>query len=132
MKRVLSVFVASLAIIALPAITFAGQAAGGAQTKPETKAPAPPKTLTASGAVEKVAPDSLTVKGKTESWTFTIDKETSVTAKGATHKTLELKAEGKGTKLTDFVKVGDQVTVSYHDMGGMKHAAVVRVTASVK
>jgi hypothetical protein len=126
MKRVLSVFVASLAIIALPAITFAGQAAG-AQTKP-----APPKTLTASGTVEKVATDSLTVKGKTESWTFTIDKETSVTAKGATHKTLELKAEGKGTKLTDFVKAGDQVTVSYHDMGSMKHAAVVRVTASVK
>ena len=126
MKRVLSVFVASLAIIALPAITFAGQAAG-AQTKP-----APSKTLTASGTVEKVATDSLTVKGKTESWTFTIDKETSVTAKGATHKTLELKAEGKGTKLTDFVKVGDQVSVSYHDMGTMKHASVVRVTASVK
>src|SRR5262245_373408 len=105
MKRVLSVFVASLAIIALPAITFAGQASGAAakpapQTKPETK-PAPPKTLTAAGTVEKVAPDSLTVKGKTESLTFTIDKETSVTAKGATHKTLELKAEGKGTKLTD-------------------------------
>ena len=126
MKRVISVFVASLAIIALPAITFAGQAAG-AQTKP-----APAKTLTASGTVEKVAPDSLTVKGKTESWTFTIDKETSVTAKGATHKTLELKAEGKGTKLTDFVKAGDQVTVSYHDMGAMKHASVVRVTGSVK
>ena len=129
MKRVLSVFVASLAIIALPAITFAGQAQ--AKPAPQTK-PAPAKTLTASGTVEKVAPDSLTVKGKTESWTFTIDKDTSVTAKGATHKTLELKAEGKGTKLTDFVKTGDQVTVSYHDMGTMKHAAVVRVTGAVK
>ena len=109
MKRVLSVFVASLAIIALPAITFAGQAAG-AQNKP-----APSKTLTASGTVEKGAPDSLTVKGKTESWTFTIDKETSVTAKGATHKTLELKAEGKGTKLTDFVKAGvNQIAVEVY------------------
>jgi|RhiMethySRZTD1v2_1073278.scaffolds.fasta_scaffold231549_2 hypothetical protein len=132
MKRVLGVFVASLAIIALPAIAFAGQAtAAPAKPAPQTK-PAPSKTLTASGTVEKVATDSLTVKGKTESWTFTIDKDTSVTAKGATHKTLELKAEGKGTKLTDFVKNGDQVTVSYHDMGTMKHAAVVRVTASVK
>ena len=129
MKRVLGVFVASLAIIALPAIAFAGQAQ--AKPAPQTK-PAPSKTLTASGTVEKVAPDSLTVKGKTESWTFTIDKDTSVTAKGATHKTLELKAEGKGTKLTDFVKNGDQVTVSYHDMGTMKHAAVVRVTAAIK
>jgi len=132
MKRVLGVFVASLAIIALPAIAFAGQAtAAPAKPAPQTK-PAPSKTLTASGTVEKVATDSLTVKGKTESWTFTIDKDTSVTAKGATHKTLELKAEGKGTKLTHFVKNGDQVTVSYHDMGTMKHAAVVRVTASVK
>ena len=132
MKRVLGVFVASLAIIALPAIAFAGQAtAAPAKPAPQTK-PAPSKTLTASGTVEKVATDSLTVKGKTESWTFTIDKETSVTAKGATHKTLELKAEGKGTKLTDFVKAGDQVSVSYHDMGTMKHASVVRVTASVK
>ena len=132
MKRVFGVFVASLAIIALPAIAFAGQAtAAPAKPAPQTK-PAPSKTLTASGTVEKVATDSLTVKGKTESWTFTIDKDTSVTAKGATHKTLELKAEGKGTKLTDFVKNGDQVTVSYHDMGTMKHAAVVRVTASVK
>ena len=127
MKRVISVFVASLAIVALPAIAFAGQAtAGQAQAKP------PSKTLVASGRVEKLAPDSITVKGKTESMTFVVDKETSVTAKGATHKTLELKAEGKGTKLTDFVKNGDQVTVSYHDMGSMKHAAQIRVTGSVK
>ena len=129
MKRVISVFVASLAIVALPAIALAGQA----QAKPDQPPPKPAaKTLVASGTVEKVAPDSITVKGKTESLTFTVDKETTVTAKGATHKTLELKAEGKGTKLTDFVKTGDQVTVSYHDMGSMKHAAQIRVTASVK
>ena len=124
MKRVLSVFVASLAILALPAMALADQ--GGAQGKPAEK------TLTAMGNVTEVAPDSLTIKTKTESMTFVIDKETSVRAKGATTKTLELKREGKGTKLTDFVKTGDQVTVSYHDMGSMKHAAQIRVTASVK
>ncbi len=121
MKRMFSVFVAGLAIVALPAIALADQAQKPAQ-----------KTIMAMGTVSKVAPDSVTVKGKTEEWTFTIDKETSVTAKGATTKTLELKAEGKGTKLTDFVKVGDQVTVSYHDMGATKHAANVRVTTAVK
>jgi hypothetical protein len=121
MKRVFGVFVASLAILALPVLSAAGQA-----QKP------PAKTLTAAGTVSKVAPDSLTVKGKTEEWTFTIDKETSVTAKGATTKTLELKAEGKGTKLTDFVKVGDAVTVNYHDVGAAKHASNVRVTGAVK
>jgi hypothetical protein len=121
MKRVFGVFVASLAILALPVMAAAGQA-----QKPASK------TLTVAGTVSKVAADSLTVKGKTEEWTFTIDKETSVTAKGATTKTLELKAEGKGTKLTDFVKVGDAVTVSYHDTGATKHAANVRVTGPTK
>jgi hypothetical protein len=119
MKRVFYVFVASLAILALPAITLAGQAEK-------------PKTITVMGTVTEVAPDSMTVKGKTESWTFTIDKETSVTAKGATTKTLELKREGKGTKLTDFVKAGDQVTVAYHDVGAAKHASSIRVTAQIK
>jgi hypothetical protein len=119
MKRVFNVFVASLAILALPAITLADQAEK-------------PKTTTVSGVVSEVAPDSMTVKGKTESWKFTIDKETSVTAKGATTKTLELKREGKGTKLTDFVKAGDQVTVVYHEVGAAKHASNVRVTTQVK
>ena len=119
MRRVLNVFVASLAILALPAFTLADQAEK-------------PKTLTAMGTVTEVATDSMTVKGKTETWTFTIDKETSVTAKGATTKTLELKREGKGTKLTDFVKAGDAVTVNYHEVGAAKHASNVRVTTSVK
>jgi hypothetical protein len=119
MKRVLNVFVASLAILALPAITWAEQAEK-------------PKTITVMGTVTEVATDSITVKGKTETWTFTIDKETSVTAKGATTKTLELKKEGKGTKLTDFVKAGDAVTISYHEVGAAKHASNIRVTSSVK
>jgi hypothetical protein len=58
------------------------------------------KTLNAMGTVSAVTVDSMTVKGKTDTWTFTIDKDTTVTAKGATHKSLELKAEGKAQKLT--------------------------------
>lgn len=125
MKRVFSVFVAGLAILALPSITLAGQA--GAQAKPPAE-----KTVTTMGTVTAVAPDSLTIKAKTESITFTIDKETEVRAKGATTKTLELKKEGKGTKLTDFVKVGDGVTVAYHDRGATKHAATITVTTQIK
>ena len=91
------------------------------------------KTIEVAGTVSAVAPDSLTVKGKgTETWTFTIDKETTVSAKGGTTKTLELKAEGKAPKLPDFVKVGDYVTVGYHLKGATKHAASIRVTASIK
>ena len=90
------------------------------------------KTIEVAGTVSAIATESITVKGKPETLTFTVDKETTVTAKGATHKTLELKAEGKNPKLTDFVKVGDQVTISYHDLGKTKHAASIRVTASIK
>jgi hypothetical protein len=125
MKRVLSVFVAGLAILALPSITLAGRT--GAQAKPPAE-----KTIRTTGTVSAVAPDSLTIKAKSESITLTIDKETEVIAKGASTKTLELKREGKGTKLTDVVKVGDGVTVAYHERGATKHAATINVTTQVK
>ena len=121
MPRLLGSLAIALALVALPTVIRAEQDA----------APAKPKTLNAMGTVSAVAMDSLTVKGKTESWTFTIDKDTTVNAKGATHKTLELKKDGKASKLTEFVKVGDAVTVSYHDLGATKHASIIRVTASV-
>ena len=91
------------------------------------------KTMNASGTVSAVTAASLTVKVKTEEWVFTIDKDTEVHAKGATHKSLALKEGGKSAMLTEFVKSGDNVTVAYHDMGGMKHAANINVlTAALK
>jgi plastocyanin len=118
MRRLVGVLAVALAIVAVPALAGAGQGAM--------------KTMNAQGTVSAVAPDSLTVKGKTDTWTFTIDKSTSVTAKGATHKSLALKADGKATVLTDFVKMGDTVTVAYHDMGATKHAATINVTMAAK
>jgi len=116
-----------LALVVAPALAYAqGGAKGG------DKAASAPKAQSAQGAVTAVAPDSITVKAKSGDMTFTIDKTTTVTAKGATHKSLALKADGKSTVLTDFVKVGDQVTVSYHDMGTSKHAATIRVTSPTK
>ena len=122
MTRLVGSLVVAVALAALPMVARAEQ--GGAK--------APEKTITAGGTVSAVTTDSLTVKSKTETWTFAVDKTTAVTAKGATHKSLELKAEGKATKLTDFVKVGDSVTVYYHDRGATKHAATIKVNASVK
>ena len=87
-----------------------------------------PKTVNAQGLVSAVTTTSLSVKGTSESWTFTIDKDTEVTAKGATRKSLALKADGKSSVLTDFVKVGDRVAVSYHETGTTKHAASINVT----
>jgi hypothetical protein len=122
--------VTALALVAIPVSSYAqgSTAAKPPATKSTEQKPAAPKAMTAAGTVSAVAPDSLSVKGKTDSWTFVIDSKTEVTAKGATHKTLALKADGKTPTLTDFVKNGDTVSVSYHDANGSKHASVVRVT----
>lgn len=119
MTRLAGILVVAFAI-ALPMAARAEQDAAKA------------KTINAMGTVSAITVDSLTVKGKTDTWTFVVDKDTSVTAKGATHKSLELKAEGKANKVTEFVKVGDSVTVGYHEMGAKKHAATIRVTAAAK
>ena len=74
--------------------------------------------MNAQGTVSAVSPVSITVKGKAETMTFMIDKDTSVTAKGATHKKqLALKADGRATYLHRLRENGgDTVTVAYHDM----------------
>ena len=88
------------------------------------------KTVSASGTVSAVSASSLTIKGKTAEWTFTIDNDTKVIGKGASHKKDALKDDKKPAVITEFVQVGDTVTVKYHDMGATKHAADVRVTAT--
>jgi parvulin-like peptidyl-prolyl isomerase len=112
------------------ALMLAAAPAFAQDKKPADKpaAPAADKTLSAAGAVTAVTADSLSVKGKTAEWTFAVDAKTQVTATGASHKTAAAKADNKPTPITDFVHVGDQVSVKYHD-GATKHAASVRVTA---
>src|SRR5262245_20538106 len=128
-RRLLGVLVGTLALVVAPALAYAQGAApkGGDKAAAQT-----PKAQQAQGAVTAVTTDSLTVKAKTGDMTFSIDKTTSVTAKGATHKSLANKADGKASVLTDFVKVGDQVTVTYHEQGATKHAASIRVTSPTK
>lgn len=87
----------------------------------------PRKTMSAIGTVASVTADSITVKSTTGEWTFSVDNSTKITAKGASTKSSDLKAAGKSPTLTDFVKRGDSVRVSYKDMGATKHAASVTV-----
>ena len=120
MRKVLLLAVA-LMVAAAPAF---------AQDKKPADKPAPPaKLMSATGAVTAVTADSLSVKGKSAEWTFAVDAKTQVTATGASHKTAAAKADNKPTPITDFVHVGDDVTVKYHE-GTPKHAASVRVTAA--
>ncbi len=88
------------------------------------------KTETANGTVETVTATSLAITGAggggaTFKQSFTIDSETKVVGRG-----VGTAAEAKGGKAsaTDLIKVGDRVTVSYHKMGTMLHAAEIRVT----
>ena len=115
MKRLMMLFVAVL-LAAAPAF---------AQDKASSK------TMSATGKVSAVTADSVTVKGKDAEWTFGVDKGTTVVAKGGSHKMAAMKADKKPTLITDFVAVGDDVSVKYHDMGATKHAATVTVRSAV-
>lgn len=85
------------------------------------------KIMSATGSVTAVTADSLTVKAKSGDMTFTVDSKTKVTGTGAGTKSAELKDQKKPTVITEFIKVGDNVTVSYHDMNGTKMATGVRL-----
>lgn len=119
MKRLLPLIVGVL-LVAAP--VFAQKA-----KKTETKSDAAPKAMSAMGKVTAVSADSVTVKGKDGEWTFGVDKGTTVVAKGASHKVASLNADKKPTVITEFVSVGDDVSVKYHDMGATKHASTVTV-----
>jgi hypothetical protein len=109
-------------LVATPALAQSAKPAGASSEK----------VLSASGTVSAVSADSVTVKGKTAEWTFTVDKATVVTAKGGTHKMDAMKADKKPTAITEFVSVGDDVSVKYHDGGTTKHAANVTVRTPAK
>jgi predicted outer membrane protein len=122
MRKVLMMAVA-LMVAAAPAFAQ--------DKKPADKPAAADKTMSAAGAVTAVTADSVTVKSKDAEMTFAVDAKTQVTATGASHKTAAAKADAKPTPITEFVHVGDQVAVKYHD-GATKHAASVRVTTAAK
>lgn len=87
-------------------------------------------TKTVKGSVTALGASSITVKVGEKDMTFAVDAKTQVVAPGGSTKTREAKAEGKaGPMLTDLVKVGDAVDVSYHEQG--MHAATVRRIAAV-
>ena len=117
MKKVLMLALA-LTVAAAPVFAQGKKAAEGKSGSA--------KTMSASGTVSAVTADSLTVKGKDGDMTFAVDGKTNVQATGASHKTAAAKADNKPTPITEFVKVGDEVSVKYHD-GATKHAASVRV-----
>jgi hypothetical protein len=92
---------------------------------------------TSDGRVDAVTPTSLTISGSASggakfTQTFTIDNETKVVAVGAGTAAAKAAATGAKMTITDYVGIGDQVTVTYHKMAGSLHAAQVRVRSKAK
>jgi hypothetical protein len=115
MRRILLVLlVAALSVIAWPATLVMAQA-----------------PMTARGTITAMADDSLTVKVGAQDMKFSVDTKTTVEAAGGATKTRAAAAAGKpGPKLSEVVKVGQAVIVSYADMGGTLHASRVQAVAS--
>ena len=86
---------------------------------------------TARGTVTAMAADSVTVKVGSVDMKFAVDNKTMVTAAGGSTKERAAKEAGAaGPKLADVIKVGQPVSVSYHDMGGTLHAASITAVGS--
>jgi Domain of unknown function (DUF5666) len=110
----------------------AGAAASGGEGAPAGAGAAATggsaKAQTARGTVSAVSDSSLTVKGAKGDMTFTVDGKTTVSGTGMGTLGRKLNAEGEKSTLTKFVKEGDSVTVTYHDMAGAMHASLIRIT----
>jgi Cu/Ag efflux protein CusF len=99
-------------------------------TNSRSTASAATATKVSSGVVKSIGPDSITINGSsggggTFLQTFTFDSTTKVVAKGAG--TASASRGGKAP-LSEMVKNGDTVSVSYHEQGNALHASNVHVT----
>jgi hypothetical protein len=89
------------------------------------------QSKTARGTVVAASDASLTVKAGAREMTFAIDKNTVVSAPGAGTKTRRARAAGaSGIKLTDAVKTGGAVVVTYREANGSMRATQVRPVSS--
>ena len=88
-------------------------------------------TKSARGTVTAMAGNAVTVKAGDREMKFTVDAKTVLTAEGAGTAARKAEAAGKtGPSLTDFVKVGDNVEVSYRESGGAMQATSIRKVAA--
>jgi hypothetical protein len=86
------------------------------------------KPMTESGVVSAVSGNTFTIKGKTGETTFSVDPKTVVSGVGFGTAGKKITDAGGKPTLSEFVHMGDSVTVTYHDTGVAKMASNVRVT----
>jgi hypothetical protein len=94
---------------------------------PHGARPAAAQAKEARGTVTAVSDSSLTVKVGTQDMTFQVDKATVVEAKGAGRRTREAgQAGATGPTVSEFIKPGGAVIVTYTTTGTTNHADRVR------
>jgi ABC-type Fe3+-hydroxamate transport system substrate-binding protein len=82
----------------------------------------------AAGTVKSVSGAGFVVTDSAgKDWTFDVDKDTTVVAKGASHKAGALKADGKPSTLGEFLKEKQNVIVKYAEKDGKAMAQEIRI-----
>ncbi len=85
----------------------------------------------ARGTVTAIVGDTVTVKAGTQELKLMVDAKTTVVTEGGGTATRAATAKGAaGPKLTELLKVGENVEVSYREAGGVLHATNVRRVSS--
>jgi len=85
----------------------------------------------ARGTVTAIGADSITVRAGSSELKFAVDGKTVLTASGAGTASRQAEAAGKpGPRLSEFLKAGDAVEVSYHETGGSMRASNIRRVTS--
>jgi len=86
---------------------------------------------TARGTVSEIGGNFVTVQVAGAPMTFTADKKTEVEARGAGTKSRQVVASGKaGPQLSDVLKVGQPVAVTYRDVAGKPYASHIKAIAN--
>jgi hypothetical protein len=84
------------------------------------------------GSAVAVSDSSLTVKAGEQTLSFVINKDTLIEARGAGTRSRRADAAGSaGIKVTDYVKAGDPVLVSYRAADGRNLALTVRPVSAI-
>jgi hypothetical protein len=86
----------------------------------------------ARGKVTTITATNLALDVAGTPMNFAVDAKTRVEAPGGSTATRKAAAAGKaGVPITDVIKTGDAVEVSYADMGGKMQASMIRKVTSV-
>ena len=110
--RAFAAVLVALSVVAPPA-------SAAAQSKPKNQ-------MLPNGTVKSVSPASIVVTALGKDMTFGVDAKTQVVGKGIGTKS---KAKGDKPAISDLVKAGDRVTVTYQDTGGTMHASKIEVAS---